>query len=382
MQRIKHPANPKQNNETENTESNNRSNNKETKTKPVESIEQTIHSSNPGQEKQKIYTEKKATPVTMQEYTQSNYHFLKLIIKWKLYFIIVTVVAIIVASVFSSEWFIPSKYKSFALVYPSNLTPYGHESPAEQMIQLFESSDIQKDVIRKFDLPKRYDIDTTAKSGMSALISTYESNVSISRTQFESVEIKVLDTDPKVACEMVKEIINSLNRKARKLQREKTNEVLVLLTNELKFKKQQLDTISFKLLDLRTKYQILDYNSQAKEIMKAYLKVLASGKENNNFKNIETMMHNMEEKGGEYYENVKVFNELLKGYAKTKLDYDEAWKDMNKELTYTNMVTSPTPSDKKAYPIRSLIVLVSVVSANLFLFLIIIFLDTKRRVFQ
>ncbi len=318
----------------------------------------------------------------MQEYTQSNYHFLKLILKWKFYFIIVSVVAIVFASVFSSEWFIPAKYKSFAVVYPSNLTPYGDESPTEQMMQLFGSADIQNDVIKKFDLPKRYDIDTTAKAGMAALISTYESNITFNRTQFESIEIKVLDTDPKVACLMVNEIINSLNRKARKLQRDKTGEVLVVLANQLKYKKQQLDSISFKLLDLRTKYQILDYSSQAKEVMKAYFKVLSGGKGSSNMKTIEEMMHHMEEKGGEYYESMKLFNELIKGYSRARLDYDDVYKDMNKELTYTNMVTYPTPSDKKAYPIRSLIVLVSVVSANLFLFLIIVFLDTKRKVFQ
>ncbi len=318
----------------------------------------------------------------MQEYTQSNYHFLKLIIKWKFYFIMISVVAIIVASIFSSEWFIPSKYKSFAILYPSNITPYGHESPAEQMIQLLESSDIQKDVIQKFNLAKRYDIDTTSKLGETALIATYESNVTISRTQFESIEIKVLDTDPLVACAMVSEIIDALNRKARKLQRDKTKEVLVVLTNQLNYKKQQLDSINSKLFDLRTKYQILDYNSQAKEIMKAYLKVLAGGKANSNFITIDEMMHNLEEKGGEYYSCIRIFDELLKGYSKTKLDYDEEWKDMNKELTYTNMVTSPSPSFKKAYPIRSLIVLVSVVSTNLFLFLIIVFLDTKRKIFQ
>ncbi len=318
----------------------------------------------------------------MQEYTQSNYHFLKLIIKWKLYFIIVTVLAILTASLFSSELFIPSKYKSFAIVYPCNLTPYSQESATEQMMQLLASADIQNSIIKKFDLPKRYKIDTTAQAGKAALIATYESNVSISRTQFESIEIKVLDTDPKVACAMVKEIINALNLKARNLQRDKTKEVLVVLSNQLKYEKQQLDSISFRLLDLRTKYQILDYNSQAKEIMKAYLKVLGSGKGSENFKTIEGMMHNLEEKGGDYYESMKVFSELLKGYSKTKLDYNLEWRNMNKELTYTNLVTAPTPSDKKAYPIRSLIVLVSAVSANLFLFLIIVFLDTKRKAFQ
>ncbi len=321
-------------------------------------------------------TNKQITSDIMQEYTQSNYHFLKLIIKWKFHFIIVSVAAVIVASVFSSELFIPAKYKSFAIIYPSNLTPYGHESPAEQMMQLLESADIRNSIIKKFDLAKRYEIDTAAKSGKSALISTYESNVTVSRTQFESVEIKVLDTDPKVACDMVKEIIVALNLKARNLQRDKTKEVLVVLTNEMNYKQHQLDSINSHLNEIRNKYHILDYKSQSKEVIKGYVKSLVSGKSN---KEINEMMNNLELKGGDYYGSIKLYDELVKGFSVTKLLYDETWKDMTKELTYTNMVTYPSPSDKKAYPIRSLIVLISAVSANMFLFLVLVILDSKKR---
>ena len=96
-------------------------------------------------------------------------------------------------------------------------------------------------------------------------------------------------------------------------------------------------------------------------------------------KDISEMMHNLEEKGGEFYGGIKIYNELLKGYSVIKLQFDEALKDMNKELTYTNMVTYPSPSDKKAYPIRSLIVLVSVVSANMFLFVVLVLIDSRRK---
>ncbi len=314
---------------------------------------------------------------TMQEYTQSNYYYLKLIMKWKLHFAIITIAAAVLAALFSSELFIPSKFKSFAIVYPSNLTPYGQESPTEQMMQLFESADIRNAIIRKFNLAKRYEIDTSAKSGKSALIATYESNVTISRTQFESIEVKVLDTDPIVACEMVKEIIKALNLKARSLQRDKTKEVLVVLTNELNYKKHQLDSLNTRLNEIRTNYHILDYKAQSKEVIKGYVKGLVNNKGN---KDISEMMHNLEEKGGEFYGGIKIYNELLKGYSVIKLQFDEALKDMNKELTYTNMVTYPSPSDKKAYPIRSLIVLVSVVSANMFLFVVLVLIDSRRKI--
>src|SRR3954468_8271203 len=162
----------------------------------------------------------------MQEYTQSITYFIKLIIKWKKQFIIVTIATTLISALFSSKWFIKPKYKSFAIVYPANLNPYSSESKSEQMMQLFESADIQNSVIKKFDLAKHYDIDTTKAAGMSQLMNEYESNISVSRTDYESILIKVLDTDPKIACDMVKEIINSFNEKAKTLQREQSKELL------------------------------------------------------------------------------------------------------------------------------------------------------------
>jgi hypothetical protein len=64
-------------------------------------------------------------------------------------------------------------------------------------------------------------------------------------------------------------------------------------------------------------------------------------------------------------------------YNDLKLDYENSLKDVNKELSYETVITHPVPSDKKAYPIRWLIVLVTV-SVSLFLsFLVLLFTESK-----
>ena len=66
----------------------------------------------------------------MKDYLESNYYFINLIIKWKKHFMIITAVSIVLSIVFSSSFFIKPVYKSFALVYPSNIIPYSDESPS------------------------------------------------------------------------------------------------------------------------------------------------------------------------------------------------------------------------------------------------------------
>lgn len=318
----------------------------------------------------------------MQDFMDSNYYFLRLIIRYKIHFAVVTASAVLLSALFSAEWFIKPKYKSIAVVYPSNIIPYSSESQSEQMLQLFESADIREHVINKFNLAKHYGIDTAKSSGMSDLISEYESNIEVNRTQYESIEIIVLDTDPKLAVEIVNEIMSALNLKARALQRGKTKEIAVMLSNQLVIKKKQVDSLNNILEELRVKYQILDYESQSKEVTKSYLKALSAGKSKESLKDIDVLKRNLEEKGGEYYETNQTFNAVLGSYNSTRLEYDNTLKDLNKELTYTNVVTKPYPADKKSYPIRWLIVLLSVVSADLFLFVLLMIRDSKKKIIE
>ena len=317
----------------------------------------------------------------MKDYLESNYYFIRLIIKWKIHFLIITGASIIVAIIFSSSFFIQPTYKSFAQVYPSNIIPYSSESPSEQLLQLLESSDIRNSVIKKFKLATHYHIDTAAKSGVSKLIATYQSNVEVQQTQFNSIEIRVFDTDPQMACDMVTEIIDALNLKARSLQREKTKEVLVIVNNQLLVKRKQVDSVNAILQELRVKYQLLDYQVQVKEVTKNYLKALSSGTRKESLKDIDALMRNLEEKGGEYYQMQKTFDIVLNSYNATKLESDKVMSDLNKILTYTNIVSKPFPADKKSYPIRWLIVAASAVSANFFLFFILIIMSIKNKIF-
>ncbi len=315
----------------------------------------------------------------MNEYLQSNHHLIKLVVKWKLHFLIVTLVSCAAAIVFSLPFFMPPKYKSFAVIYPSNIIPYSSETPTEQMLQLLESNDVRAAVIRKFNLAMHYGIDTANESGYSKLIHEYESNIEMGRTSVGSIEIKVFDTDPKFACDMVNEIVNGVNLKARSLQREKTKEVVVIRENLMKSKKSQIDSIDNSLQELRIKYQLLDYDIQTKEVTRSFYSALSSGSRKEGLKDIDVMMRNLEEKGGEFYKLKQTFDAMLTSYNATKIEYDQAVSDLTKELTYTNLVSKPFPSDKKSYPIRWIIVVISVLSANLFLIFVIVFADKLQK---
>jgi uncharacterized protein involved in exopolysaccharide biosynthesis len=61
-----------------------------------------------------------------------------------------------------------------------------------------------------------------------------------------------------------------------------------------------------------------------------------------------------------------------------KVEYENAVRFYTDELTYANVVTEPYPSDKKAYPVRWLIVAFTMI-ATLFLAIIIILIIERYR---
>lgn len=312
----------------------------------------------------------------MEEYRQSALYYIKLIANWKWQFLIITLIAIVASAVFSSEFFIKPRYKSSATVYPANVIPFSDESTTEQILQMLQSTYVRDAVIKKFNLAQHYKIDTTGKESKAALNNTWKSFVSIDKNQFESVDIEVTDTDPQLASDMVNEIIFQLNHKISTLHKEKTREVKKIVEAQLKSKSEQLDSLGKGLQELRVKYQILDYNIQVEEVTKGYMHSLSMGKGS---KDIDVLLRNLEEKGGDYYKMKVAYDGVLQGYNTVRNEYDNILRELSKDFTYTYIVSDPTPSDKKSYPVRWLIVVIAVIAANLFLFSMIIINDFRKR---
>ncbi len=307
----------------------------------------------------------------------SNINLMKLILKWKMHLIVILVITVGLASLFSGPYFIKPKYKSSATLYPSNLIPYSDETPTELMLQLFNSDDIRDSIVNKFKLVSHYNINPTDKYYYTKVVREYEDNIKVKKTEYESVVIEVYDTDPDQACAMVKEMVKQFNFKARGLQRDKSMEVLKISERQMDYKKEQIDTIQSKLSVIREEFGILDYGIQTKETMKNYYRVMG-GRSSANTSSIVADINNLEKKGGESIELTNLLSAAMASYNAAKEDYDNAVKDVSKELTYSNYVSSPVPADKKSYPIRWLVVLVVAVTSIVLSILTIIVMENIK----
>ncbi|MCX6286311.1 MAG: hypothetical protein NTY96_04295 [Bacteroidetes bacterium] len=302
----------------------------------------------------------------------NNVKLLDIIIKWKYHLLAVVVAAILLSVLFSSPIFITPLYKSYAVVYPSNISPYSTENETEQMMQMLGSRDIRDSVIHKFNLPKHWGIDSTYQYFMSTMVWFWEQRVRIGKTPNEAVEIEVLDPDPQIACDMASAIIDYYNIKVRGMHKEKFGEVVENYGFIMKNKQQYMDSLGKEAIALGTKFGVLEYEGQTREVMRAYFSNKGSSE-------VQKYKKNLEEHGGEIMKLGEMMRSESEALATLKLDADRALLDYHRRYTHANVLSKPFPADKKSFPVRWIIVVMSTLAALFFAVIIAGIVENRKQ---
>jgi hypothetical protein len=177
---------------------------------------------------------------------------------------------------------------------------------------------------------------------------------------------------------MVNSIIYFFNLKERVLQKEKALELVKIIAEQLSKKKAEMDSMEAVLSGIRKDYGILDYSLQTEYATERYLEVISSPGKQSAAKEIEPLLDALKEKGGEFLALNEHLWRIRGGYNELKEQLEEAQRDVEKNLTYCNVITNPVVADKKAYPIRWLIVVISVLSTLLVTVLFLSILENAR----
>ncbi|HRD53406.1 MAG TPA: Wzz/FepE/Etk N-terminal domain-containing protein [Flavobacteriales bacterium] len=292
-------------------------------------------------------------------------------------FLVVGAAAAVLSMVLSSPGFMPPRYKSSATVYPVNLNSYSIETRTDQLLQLLESNSIRDSLIMKFDLPAKYEIDTTGRGGYWALYNEFKERVEVSKTRLESVQIEVVDEDPVIARDLVLEMLKQVNLLARRLQREKSQEVLAIAERSLSHERKKLDDVEHRLNVLRKEKGLLSYEAQVKELTKGLVRAMTGGSAAQR-EALQARLGDLEEKGGEFRELTELSNLFRQNYDRALTEYERVVNDVTKELTYTNVVVYPEVSDKKVYPVRWLIVSTATLAALFLCFVLLLWRDHRN----
>lgn len=308
-----------------------------------------------------------------------NQRILDVIWKRKFHFILVGIAAIILSAIFSGSAFITPKYKSTARIYPTNLWVLSEESESEQMLEILNSKDIKLKMFDVFDLGEVYGVSKNDPHYLTYMFDIYGNNVSASKTEYETVEIKVMDELPERASEMCDSIIHLYNRKVGEIHKAKDWEMVEIAEKQLAKKYIEFDTLMAQLNTVRRDYKIIDFKSQVPEITRGYMNALSTGRGSTaDTKKIVELYDNLSERGTEAIWLERQFNSVVHALDSLTRLHEVYLSEYEKHITYAHVVESPFPADKKSYPVRWIIVAFSTISAVFLALLVFLVLDYRK----
>lgn len=306
--------------------------------------------------------------------------------KWRKTVLIITLAGTLISVLVS--YLIEPKFKSTVVLFPTStssiskallsedrgqkldILQFGEEEEAEQMLQLLNSDEIRSRICEKYNLMGHYDIDTMDKFKRTKLFNEFQNNITFKRTEFMSVKIEVLDKNPDTAALIANDIARLLDSTKTRMQKERAIEAFKIVEKEYFERLNEIQKMDDSLAVLN-KLGIYDYESQSEVISEQYAITIAKG-DTRAIKALEEKLKIIADYGSAYVsirDNLEFEREHF-NLLKTK--YKEAKVDAEQELPGKFIVNNAFPAEKKSYPIRWLIVLVSGLSAFLFAVLLVI----------
>jgi capsular polysaccharide biosynthesis protein len=180
-----------------------------------------------------------------------NQRILSLILNRKIHFIVVGIIAIFLGAIFSGPTFIKPKYKSTARIYPSNLGEMSEESKTEQMLEIITSNAVKFKMFDAFESMDIFNIDKDDPHYLTYILDIYNENIKMSKTQNETVEIKVMAYDPQMASDMCDSIIHFYNLAVGNMYKAKNWELAEISLKQLQAKYVELDSLTFAIKNIR-----------------------------------------------------------------------------------------------------------------------------------
>jgi len=278
-------------------------------------------------------------------------------------FVVVGIIAVIISAIFSGPAFMEPKFKSVAVVYPYNINTYSDESETEQLLQLFEASAIRDTLIEKFDLWKRYEIEKGADKAKFFLYEEYNDRVVTSKTMYESVLLEVMDEDPDTAKLMADEILYQLNERIKRHRNQWGVSRAGSYRKQMEHQLALIDTLESRIAEISKEKRVLDYEAQTRELVRAYVDELARSGNSKQSEDIAIWLGQLQQSGSLVQTLQAVSDYSAEQYGVLASKYLD-WRAIGYEdINYLDVVVSPEVPDKKAWPVRWLVVLLSLVSA-------------------
>ena len=254
----------------------------------------------------------------------------------------------------------------------------GDEEDSEQLLQMLHSDIVRDRVSQKFDLMTVYEIDPNGKHKRSELAEAFKDHIKFEYTKFSSVRVEVMDPDPQRAADIANYIADQVDSVWKDMAIERAQKGFMLVDTKVKELEADIRQMADSMRVLR-ELGVHDYHTQT-ERYNEYLGAAIVKGDQRAIKEFEERFKVLAQYGGAYVTlQDRLFNET-KRLSVMKMKLEQAQADLESDLPHKFVVNRAQPADKKAYPIRWLIVAISGIASLLLALLLIVVQENVKKI--
>lgn len=321
----------------------------------------------------------------------SSKSLVKLLLGYWKSVLIILIAAALLAVFFSSPLFITPLYKSTAILYPTSsnsiskvlisttyqsdkdILEFGENEQTEQMLQVLNSNRIRDKVIANYHLMEHYGIKPDSRYPNTKLNKLYDSRITFRRTQYNAVRITVIDSDPAMAAQIANDIAELFDSTMNTMQKEVAVKAFRLVETEYNNLCAEMAALEDSLNTLRA-LGVFDYESQVEMLSQQLAVELGKGNDKG-VKNIQNYLDVLAQYGGAYYAISERLDHDRLQLSLVKTKYEEAKVDATEDIPHKFLVNSATKAEHKTYPIRWIIVTVTVITTLILILLVLALME-------
>jgi uncharacterized protein involved in exopolysaccharide biosynthesis len=295
--------------------------------------------------------------------------------RWRKQFIVLSVLAIVISSVVS--FMITPKYQSTVVFYPTtnnsisnallaelnqrqkDVLEFGAEEEAEKALQILQSSKLTERLIRNYKLMEHYKIDPKSNLKKTRLNEKISSNFKFSRTRYLSIKVDVMDENPEMAAKMANGILDLYDSIKNEIQLDVAIPALDIVKRQMQAKENEINNIKSELQKLGSE-GVTNYEEQSRALNEEIYKARAAGKMDKVSDLIE-QLKSLVQFGGQFTALTETLQLELDKLSDLKAKYERAEVDVKETLNNKFTVSGADVAEQRAYPVRKLIVLVSLI---------------------
>lgn len=315
----------------------------------------------------------------VNEFFRKSDNFVADIMKHRKALFIISVLAFIISCIVSL--LLPVKFKATTVLFAAqsnnvskslidaenfdtkDYLAFGDDKNSEQMMQLLKSADVMYSVAKKFDLYDYYGISNKWDRNY-LLKGYYDNNFQFDITEYQSIRVTVFDKNAQKAADMANGVVQIADSLYKQVILQRARVSFDIVKHQYDSSKVVLKTLQDSM-DFYRRQGLLSYDYQVKELTRGYSDAEVKGNPSD-IKTMEDKLKAFADYGRGYWDLYNALQDQYKWMLQLKQAYMEAKANMDRTIPPFFVVEEAVKPDKRALPVRWLVVLISTLAAFFF----------------